>query len=81
MIVIVAHKKSKQRYVLVGTGFGTCPSMKPSPMFGTLLPDGGNDEAKMVAVCENSGMIRWIQSKEVEVVEINGHTPGELIKQ
>jgi hypothetical protein len=54
--------------------------MISSPMFGTILPDGGKDEAKMIAVCADDGMIQWIESDEVEVVEIDGHKSSELIQ-
>jgi len=81
MAVIVVHKVTKQRYILVGTGFGSSPSMTSSPMFGTILPDGGLDETKMVAVCADSGMIHWFKSNEIEVAEIDGQKPIEFIQQ
>jgi hypothetical protein len=81
MPVIVRHKESGHKYILVGTGFGKHLSVKESEMFRSPQITGDTDELKMVAVCEDSGDIRWVNSEEIRVVEIDGHTPAELLNQ
>ncbi len=79
MAVIVTHKKSGQKYILLGTGFGAIRTMQESPMYGTLRPSEESFELKMVAVCNNLGKIEWVHSEEIEVVEIGGSFPSELL--
>jgi len=81
MLVIVCHNESGHKYILVGTGFGKHLSMKQSEMFRSPQITGDTDELKMIAVCEDSGDISWINSEEIRVLEIDGHTPAELLDQ
>ena len=79
MATIVKHIESGQRYILLGTGFGAYKATRPSVFFGSLLPKDEAGQITMVAVCNAQGQLGWIHSDELEVVEVDGTTPGELL--
>lgn len=38
MAIIVEHKDSGKKYILLGTGFGTFKALRPSIFFGNWFP-------------------------------------------
>ena len=72
MAVIVKHRETGERYVLVGTGFGAYKATKPNWFFGDLLADEQSGEMSVVAVCKADGGIGWFQSDDLLVVSIDG---------
>ena len=79
MAVIVKHTQSGQNYILLGTGFGTYKATRPYLFFGNLAPTEESGQTTMVAVCNSQGQIGWIHSEELQVVEIDGKPPNELL--
>jgi len=79
MAVIVKHIESGEKYILLGTGFGAFKATRPSLFFGNLAPTEEAGQVTMVAVCNSQGQIGWVHSDELEVVEVNGRTPAELL--
>ena len=79
MAVIVKHTQSGQNYILLGTGFGAYKATRPSLFFGNLAPAEEQGQTTMVAVCNNQGQIGWIHSEELQVIEIDGKQPNELL--
>ena len=79
MAVIVKHTQSGQNYILLGTGFGAYKATRPSLFFGNLAPTEESGQTTMVAVCNKQGQIGWIHSEELQVVEIDGKKPNELL--
>ncbi len=79
MAIIVEHKDSGKKYILLGTGFGAFKASRPSVFFGNWLPKEESGELTMVAVCDNQGQIGWISSEELTVVEVEGRRPAEML--
>ena len=79
MAVIVKHTESGETYILLGTGFGAYKATRPSLFFGNLVPSEDSGQTTMVAVCNSEGKIGWIHSEELQVVEIDGKEPGEVL--
>ena len=79
MAVLVEHTETKERYILLGTGFGAYKATRPSLFFGNLLPSEESGQTTMVAVCNRQGQIGWVHSSELTVVEIDGKAPVELL--
>ena len=79
MAVIVQHIKSDEKYILLGTGFGAFKATRPSLFFGNLAPAEEAGQVTMVALCNNQGQIGWVHSDELQVVEVDGKSPTELL--
>ena len=79
MAVIVKHIESGEKYLLLGTGFGAYKATRPSVFFGSLLPKEEAGQVTMVAVSNAQGQIGWIHSNELQVVQVDGISPGELL--
>ena len=79
MKVIVSHKDSGERYLLLGTGFGVCPATQQSQMYGTVELCGGKEKMPVVALCAEAGEILWVPSEEIHIVEIDGKSPTEWL--
>jgi hypothetical protein len=79
MAVIVKHIESGEKFILLGTGFGAFKATRPSLFFGNLAPTEEAGQVTMVAVCNSQGQIGWIHSDELQVVEVDGKAPAELL--
>lgn len=79
MAVVVEHIDTKDRYILLGTGFGAYKATRPSLFFGNLAPAEESGQTTMVAVCNSRGEIGWIHSSELRVIQIDGKTPVYLV--
>ncbi len=79
MAVIVKHIESGETYILLGTGFGAYKATRPSLFFGNWAPTEEAGQVTMVAVSNAQGQIGWIHSNELQVVEVDGIPPSELL--
>ena len=79
MATIVKHIESGDKYILLGTGFGAYKATRPSLFFGNWAPAEEGGQVTMVAVCNAEGQIGWIHSDELEVIEVDGTSPVELL--
>ena len=79
MATTVRHIESGEKYVLLGTGFGAFKATRPSLFFGNWAPAEEAGQVTMVAVCNNQGQIGWVHSDELQVVEVDGKSPTELL--
>lgn len=80
MATIISHKKTGQRYVLLGTGFGAFQSKKPNWFFGDLMSDTEEGQYAMLCVCTPNGEIGWIQSADAEVVSVDGQSLAQAFQ-
>ena len=80
MAVIVQHKKSKNRYVLLGAGFAAYKSTRPGAITGSWAPVTDGKEVRAVLVCDAAGATLWIESDALEVVSIDGQTAAEVLE-
>ena len=79
MATIVKSKADGEKYVLLGTGFGAYKATRPGVFFGNLLPAEHEGQITMVAVSDGQGTIRWTPSDELEVIEVDGKSPTEIL--
>ncbi|WP_025028440.1 hypothetical protein [Caldalkalibacillus mannanilyticus] len=81
MAIVVMHVKSKRKYVLLGTGFGAYKSTRPSVLGGSLFPFEDMGEIPVAAVSDSKGKIHWFLTEELQVMEIEGRKPEDLIAE
>lgn len=75
---IVKHMNGK-RYVLVGTGFGAFQSKKPNWLLGDLMADTTEGQHTMACVCDKGGRMYWVESNQIVVESVDGHSPREVL--
>jgi len=78
MAIIVEHKETKNKFVLLGTGYGAYKATRPSFFGGNLLPHEDEDTIQTVAVCDKEGTIHWLSDEEVRVIEIDGTRMNDI---
>jgi len=78
MAIIVEHKETKNKFVLLGTGYGAYKATRPSFFGGNLLPHDDEDTIQTVAVCDKEGTIQWLSDEEVRVIEIDGTRMSDI---
>ncbi len=79
MAVIVRNRKTRARYVLIGTGFGAFRATAPHWFMGNMSPETKEGELALVAVCDLDGRVGWLDSDDIEVISVDGKSPGELL--
>ena len=79
MAIIVEHRKTGGRFIVIGAGFGMFQTSRPGAIGGNLFPTEKKGEAEMLAVSDSSGQIRWEPANELQVVSVFGKSPMELL--
>lgn len=79
MPVIVRHKESHARYVLLGAGFGAYKTSRPGLLFGNWGPSEESGDKRVVLVSNADGEIGWIESELLEVESIDGQTAAAVL--
>lgn len=86
MAIIVEHMDTCNKYILLGTGYGVYKDTRESFLGGNLFPHVDKGDIPVVAVSDGNGMIKWLSSDSVRVLEIDGikiesfvgiHTDGQ----
>lgn len=72
MAVIVLHKNTNKKYIVLGTGFGAYKAITPSFFGGNLFPHEEEGTIQTAAVCNSKGEIIWFNSDDLQVIEIDG---------
>ncbi|MBP1153814.1 MULTISPECIES: hypothetical protein [unclassified Paenibacillus] len=72
MATIVLHKPSGEKYIFLGTGFGAYKATRASVLGGDLFPHEEAGEIMAAAVCDAQGHIRWFETEELQVLEMDG---------
>ena len=79
MAVIVRHRESGAKYILLGAGFGAYKALRPGMFFGHLAPHEESGELPVALVCDAEGAATWVQSKNLEVLSVDGEKPSEIL--
>ncbi len=79
MATKVRHKKNGNTYLFLGTGYGAFKAMAMANTLHAMNPEIDEGEMGMIAVCDAAGKIHWIDHRLVEVVELDGTAPRELL--
>lgn len=72
MPIVVEHRKTLKKFILLGVGYGTYKATRPSFIGGNLFPNEEEGETRVVAVCDKNGNIIWFSPNKLRVVEIDG---------
>ena len=80
MAIKVRYKNNGRIYVCLGTGYGAYMSMAAGSYLEAWIPQKKEGQMGMVAVCNEQGEIRWADHQDLEVIEIDGKTPAELLE-
>ncbi|MCR9293503.1 MAG: hypothetical protein NXI32_12340 [bacterium] len=79
MATKLRHKRTGGIFLLLGTGYGVFQSQVAGNWIQTISPETDQGEFYMVAVCDARGEICWGDSREFEVIEVDGSRPSELL--
>ena len=79
MATIVEEVTTRNRYVLIGAGFGAYNAVSAHPLLGALSPQREQGEYTMVCVCDAHGQVGWLYSDSVRVVSVDGQQPAALL--
>ena len=77
MRIIVAHRETGARGLLIGTGFGAYQSERGSAFLAELNPVTKTGQYKTICITNPGGDFVWVNSADYRIVEINGESPGE----
>ncbi len=80
MAIKAKWKKNDQVYLFLGVGFGAYKAMMAGNTLQMLAPDVDTKEIGMVALCDRKGEVGWVDYQEVEIVEIDGASPADLLR-
>ena len=72
-------KNDGKTYLFLGVGFGAYKAMVAGNFFQSISPEVDSKEIGMVALCDGEGRVGWVDYSEVEIVEIDGRSPSELL--
>lgn len=72
MSVIVKHKETESKYIMIGTGYGVMKDDKAKYFGHHLLHQDEEKLMKMAAVSDDQGNIYWYDTDELRVIEIDG---------
>ncbi|MBF4691963.1 hypothetical protein [Fusibacter ferrireducens] len=71
MAIIVLHKKTLSKYVLLGTGLGRFKSSRPDFIGGNYFPKEEEGREEIVVVCDAEGELLFLDKTTVKVIEID----------
>jgi len=75
MAIIVRHKIDKQKYILLGTGYGMAQSSAPSRLLGHISTNHYSKEGRVIVIADKKGKIYWVPAQDLEVVLVDGVSP------
>ena len=79
MAIKAKWKKDDQVYLFLGVGFGAYKAMMAANAWHMVSPEVDSKEIGMVAMCDRDGKVGWVDYEEVEIVEIDGQSPRDLL--
>ncbi|MBN1917731.1 MAG: hypothetical protein JW889_07475 [Verrucomicrobia bacterium] len=80
MAIVVENKRTLDRYVLIGTGYGAYRSERPGLFLGNWMPDEKSGAYPMAAVATLDGEIGRFCSDQVRVASVDGRKVSELLQ-
>ena len=79
MATKVRHRKNGKTFLMLGTGYGAFKAMAMANTFHAMNHEIDEGELGMIAICDSAGQIHWIDHRLVEVVEVDGVAPNQLL--
>ena len=74
MAIVVQHKKSKEKFVLLRTGIGMSESKEDYSAVQ-------KKEKSFICIAKSDGSIWWVNNDEVEVFSVDGKSPANLLSR
>ena len=68
MAAILQHKKTKEKYILLGAGYGRSHG------------DYKTVEQTYLCVAKEDGSIWWVKDEDVELYKIDGESPEKALR-
>lgn len=81
MATKVRRRSDGKIYLLLGVGYGMYKAMAMANTMHAMNPEIDEGEKGMVAVCDHSGSIQWFDYRKLEVIEIDGRRPEDLLAE
>ena len=81
MLAKARWKKNGKVYLFLGVGFGAYKAMAAGNTLQSFSPVEDSQEIGMVALCDADGEIGWVDYTEVEIIEVDGQSPEEFLKE
>lgn len=81
MGIILEHRISKQRYVLLGPAYGLAKSAYTDKRSVSIKPILESHENRLLAVADEDGKIVWVNPDDYRVVCVAGVSPKEAIQE
>ncbi len=72
MSVVIKHKETEKKFVMIGTGYGVMKDDAPKYFGHHLLHQEEEKLMKMAAVSDKDGNIFWYDTDDLQVIEIDG---------
>ena len=80
MSIILEHRRSKKRCVLIGPAFGMAESPYSVPWTGSFRALRQSSSTRLLAVADENGVIDWVNPDDYKVVYVSGMSPKEAIQ-
>lgn len=77
MASIIKHKKTGEKFILLGSGFGMYQSTAPSALLGNWSPNTNKGSEQAICACKENGEILWLRSTDVTVIKVDGKSPDQ----
>tara|TARA_Y100001958_G_C21064606_1_gene426295 strand:+ start:382 stop:603 length:222 start_codon:yes stop_codon:yes gene_type:complete len=72
MAIIVEHLKSKEKFILLGSGYGSYSSGTAAVSYA--------DSRTRLCVSKGDGSVWWVNDEDVQVISVDGKRPDEILK-
>ena len=79
MATIVKNKKTGEKFILLGSGFGAYQYQSPNLFFGDMFADTEEGQFAMICVCNARGTVGWFESSEVVVESVDGESVDSIL--
>lgn len=81
MAIILQHLSDGNEYVFLGIGMEGMKTSISSRMLGELFAKDVPEKSTLIAACDSSGKIVWLNLNDVVVVEVDGEKPSDLLPE
>lgn len=81
MSIIVRNIETNKLFILIGTSYSYFKDSRESLFGGALFPHEEEGTFDLIAVTNENGNIEWIERNKIQVVEIDGSRPRDILSR
>ena len=74
MATIIKDLTDNEEHIMLGSGFAYDQAIKPHFVFGDWSADVSQGHLPMICVCNAQGKVGWIESRDIQVVSVDGQS-------